>query len=502
MITIYARLVRHPNAFCFMLGLLLATTFAPLFLWPAILALAIFAHLLRITATSWNALIRGFLFGLGFFVGGLYWIAIGVSVYINEFWWAIPLALFGIPALLALFIAIAALLSWKFRNSSDYAFYFSVIWVFVEWVRSWIFTGFPWNLMGYSLAFSNEFLQMVSIFGPYGLSFFVVYLATNLLDITGRTRNSCALFILLSLIIAISFGKVRLQDNPTHFSDVKLRIVQPSIPQTDKWDYGMFMQNLRQHTELSLIDTGFKPDLIIWPESAITTLHDSPFIKKALRASIPSYSNAVLITGGIGSNGKKDDDMEIYVSMYGINSNKNIVFEYHKSHLVPFGEYMPLRSVLPFKKLTHGFIDYSPGLSGQMYNVKNLKIYPLICYESIFPAEIDAYESDVIINITNDGWYGDSSGPYQHFHATRVRAIENGVPLIRSANNGISAIIDPLGRVISATSLNHVITLDGILPQKLQHKTMYKTFGDYVVLVLICLMYLKRKVLDKMFFVF
>ncbi len=196
-----------------------------------------------------------------------------------------------------------------------------------------------------------------------------------------------------------------------------------------------------------------------------------------------SNENQILITGSVSDNNKKEEEIEIYSSMVGLNKDSYhnfAVFEYHKSHLVPFGEYMPLRKIIPFKKITHGLVDYTPGKKESIYLQKfNLNILPLICYESIFPNEVIASNknADIIINITNDAWYGNSSGPYQHFQISKMRTIENGLPMIRASNNGISAFIDPLGRVLKQTKLNDITIIDSFIPKKLSKETCFFKYG-------------------------
>ena len=183
----------------------------------------------------------------------------------------------------------------------------------------------------------------------------------------------------------------------------------------------------------------------------------------------------------------------LYTSAYAINQSSNMLFNYNKAHLVPFGEYIPLRSYFPLlKKLTPGLLDYSAGKGGEVVTLPqfNLKIRPLICYEAIFPRESITKNVDVIINLTNDSWYGASTGPYQHFHMARMRAVENGLPFVRVAGSGISAIIDPLGRIIAETPLLQATILDGILPVKLSKPTIYVVIQELGLVILTAILYL------------
>ena len=267
--------------------------------------------------------------------------------------------------------------------------------------------------------------------------------------------------------------------------------MQPSIPQTAKWNPEEFWRNLDLHVDLSK-KPGY-PDLIIWSEAALTVPYN---IEPVLQTILSVFSNArqVLLTGGVSNNNKIGDSLELYSSLIGINKSAIKIVEYRKSHLVPFGEYMPLKDFLPLKKITYGLTDYTEGKRESIL-IPNFKlvIWPLICYESIFPYEVKVSNKnvDVIINITNDAWYGNSSGPYQHFEISRMRAVENGLPLLRTGNNGISAFIDPVGRVLLKTKLNDITLLDNFIPEKLLNETLFSQYklwillaGVYCVLIL------------------
>ena len=172
-------------------------------------------------------------------------------------------------------------------------------------------------------------------------------------------------------------------------------------------------------------------------------------------------------------------------------------FDYHKTHLVPFGEYIPFSKYLPLQKITHGMVDYTPGKREVLYlESLNLYIQPLVCYESIFSEEVRISNSvaDLMVNITNDAWYGKSSGPYQHFEISRMRAIENGLPMIRAGNNGISAIIDPVGRVLKKLDLDQISVIDGLIPLKLLLPTIYSEYGAIALFILVVTILMLLKV--------
>ncbi|MGI4752649.1 MAG: apolipoprotein N-acyltransferase [Janthinobacterium lividum] len=489
-----------PKISCLLLGLLSGLVFAPTFLLPALLTLSYLCYLVQKSKDWQEAAKLGYIFGFGHFLSGIYWISIGVSVYISDFWWAIPFALFGLPIILAFFVSASCVFSFFVRNNKYYHFIFCLYWVLFEWVRSWIFTGLPWNLIGYAFSFSDILIQSLNIIGIYGLSFIVIYISTSFYPFFTKQFDQLKVLLLTSsitLAVIITYGSLRLHNYPTNFTDIKVRLVQPSIPQTEKWSEEEFWHNLMLHINLS--ENSQPIDLVIWSEAALVVPYDIPVVKSELLGLLNSV-DATLITGGISDNKKRGEDFELYTAMYALEKNGNKLFEYHKSHLVPFGEYMPFKKILPFKKLTHGFIDYTEGNGGLVHLDKyNLKIKPLICYESIFPdfVRTNNETADVIINVTNDAWYGKSSGPYQHFHISKSRAVENGLPMVRVANNGISAITDPLGRVVKKLDLNETNYIDGLIPKKLDSPTIFSKFGNITILLIVFFIFLVNYLLDK-----
>ncbi len=469
-------------------GMISGLVFAPTFFIPGLFSLSLLCYQVQI-ANSWKeATILGFIFGFGHFLVSMYWISLGVAVYINEFWWAIPLALFGLPIILSCFITVTCSLGFLAKNHHLYQFIFCLYWVFFEWIRSWIFTGLPWNLLGYAFSFSDVLIQCTSITGIYGLSFIVIYVSTSFWVIFTRQYSLLKILLTNSLLIislVTYYGLLKLHNNPTTFSNIKVRLIQPSIPQITKWDAEKFWKNLDLHIALS--EKPYDIDLIIWSEAAMVAPYDYPPIKRKILKML-NTKKAILITGGITTNDKNNNDFEIYTSLYALTKEWNKLFEYHKSHLVPFGEYMPLKWILPLKKFTPGLLDYTKG-DRQLVSIDkpNIIIKPLICYESIFPNFVRTSNklSDVIINVTNDAWYGNSSGPYQHLQISRMRSVENGLPMLRTSNNGISAVIDPLGRIIQRRNINEIDYIDSLLPHKLKFETLYSQFGDICVLLAI-----------------
>ncbi|GAB4162292.1 MAG: hypothetical protein Tsb006_0330 [Rickettsiaceae bacterium] len=347
-------------------------------------------------------------------------------------------------------------------------------------------------MLGYALSISDVLIQTASIFGILGISFIAVFIGSIFYSKASLLSRLLVAGIILSATII--YGVTRLEHHPTEYSKIKVRIVQPSIKQLAKWNPESFWQNMTRHIAMSQREGD--PDIIVWSEAALTV----PFYYKAVHKSLLSVftrEGQVLLTGGINDNNLQGDDYELYSSLIALNSSGELLFDYHKSHLVPFGEYMPLKKYLPIKKLTPGLIDYTPGNREVVYLPDlNLKIHALVCYESIFFSEVKALNTDMdlIVNIINDAWYGNSSGPHQHFQISRLRSVENGLPMIRAGNNGISAIIDPLGRVLKKLDLNAVDIIDGYLPYKLSSPTLFSKYGNLGVLFFVGLVLILQRI--------
>ncbi|MBN8523162.1 MAG: apolipoprotein N-acyltransferase [Rickettsiales bacterium] len=471
-------------------GIICGLCFAPVFFLPGIFCISLLTAQIKISQTRFEAIKFAYIFGFGFYLSTLYWISFALSVYIDQFWWVIPFALFGLPAFMAIFTSIIALICWQLRDTKTYHFFFCCIWVFIEWVISWIFTGLPWALIGY--AFSNWLIliQFASIFGVFGLSFVVVYIASSPYNFLFTKPNiekmgfyPRIITSVIVLVFIVIYGYLRLETNPTEYTNISARLVQPSIPQTAKWEAEEFWRNLDMHVELSKKEGN--PNLIIWSEAALTVPYH---LKPVMQAILSVFANdeQILLTGGVSDNNKVDKDLELYSSLIGIDKYSTKIFEYHKAHLVPFGEYIPFKNILPLKKITPGLMDYTQGRRKSVIIKKfDLAIWPLICYEAIFPQEVRVSNRivDLLINVTNDTWYGNSSGPYQHLEISRMRAIENGLPMLRVANNGISAFIDPVGRILSKTELNQVTVLDNYVPKKLSEETFFSKYNPSILLI-------------------
>jgi apolipoprotein N-acyltransferase len=501
---------------CFVLGAIGALGFAPVFIIPAlIISLSGLWIILsnqsviaqdppasqkRVNDGFINVFWLGWWFGLGHFTGGLYWIANALTVDLAAFWWLIPFALFGIPSVLAIFIGLTCLLTalWPFNGISR-ALVFAGIWLIFEWLRGIVFTGFPWNLLGYAWAVSPEMLQSASLFGVYGLSLLTLLFSISLGYIVGEKPYYKIFPVLITLTMGglWLFGKDRIQSlgggKPHSFA---VRIVQPSIPQTLKWDAKEQEYNFNLLLTMTKQPSLFQLNAVIWPESAVSfVLEKETYRRELIGESLPK--GGLLFTGALRRSEGGPESRKIWNSLLVLNDQGDIISHYDKAHLVPFGEYIPFRSTLDsifgkgtIKKITVGAIDFSCGTGPETIDLKNgfPTFSALVCYEVIFPRSIvnpDGPRPDWLINITNDAWFGNLSGPYQHLEMARFRAVEEGLPLVRAANNGISVVIDALGRTQGKIELNQRAVLDLWLPVRTTQAPLYARYGDWITLWLI-----------------
>lgn len=430
----------------------------------------------------------GWCFGFGFFLHGLYWISYALLVDSNLFGWLVPFAITLIPAALALYIAIAVTIIHPARKDPlRLILCFTASWVLIEILRTSLFTGFPWLALGYSLGNWLTMIQSASIFGVFGLSVLVLLVSTSPFLILTRIKKRMLwpyLFVCTLLSISnFTYGTWKLDNNKTEFTSQKIRIVQPNIKQDLKWDRNHRYTNLQKLLRLSKSQENLT--YIIWPESALTYSIEDPQVKTLLTPILPE--NGFLLTGAINY---KPDLNKLYVSLLAINKDGQLKASYNKKHLVPFGEYIPFKNLIPgLQKLTYGLMDYSKGEPEE--NIISLtetpSFRPLICYETFFPTEIleTNQKPDFLLNIINDAWYRDSSGPFQHLEMAKFRAIENGLPMIRAANTGVSAIIDAYGRTIKTLPLNDTGYLENNLPKKNLDLTRYREYGNDITMFLL-----------------
>lgn len=476
----------------FVAGALCVLAMPPYGWWIMLgLGLPVLLALLITTRNLKTAFAEAWLFAFGYFGFGLSWVANALLVEGNPYVWVYPLALAGLPALLAMFYGVLGVAIKYFTPGKN-----AVAWCafigglsFTEWLRGHLFTGFPWNLYGYAWNSSLAVAQSVSLFGSYGLTALTILLASLpalwwLKISSPKSRLLITSTTLGLFLVLFMWGHARLASHPLEFrNDVTLKIVQPNIPQADKWNYDKAAENFRKLMDLTQPDetTVNTPTIIIWPETAVVERAiNHPDTLQFMRNTLQRYPRAAyLSTGILRSDSATDYTTRYYNSLVTYDRNMNVITVYDKSHLVPFGEYMPYRQYIPLTALS-GFDGFQAGAGPETQSVdKLLNISPQICYEVIFPGvriNGNSAPSDLIINVTNDGWYGDSAGPRQHLAMGRFRAIEEAVPLARSANTGISGLFDAYGRLVSSAPLNEAHTLNMALPKR--GSSLYPIFGD------------------------
>lgn len=441
--------------------------------------------------------LAGWFFGFGYFLAGLYWIGHAFLVDAKTFGWLLPIAVTALPAGLAIFTAAGfglARLLWQRGPIRILAL--AVALTFVEWLRGHVLSGFPWNSYGYALTGSLVLAQTLSVTGLWGLTALSIAifaspatLADEAID-TKRRWLPLALSV-ATLVVMAGYGAIRLARTPTEFvKDVRLRIMQPNLPQDEKFNYGA-RQKIMSHY-LSLSDRATTPQTsglrdvthLIWPESAF------PFFLTRDGDALAQIANllpegTILLTGAAryAESPPGERRPRAYNSIYAIDHDGTVLSVYDKVHLVPFGEYLPFQSALErlgFLQLTKVQGGFMAGDRHRTYDLRGApRFLPLICYEIVFPGAIVPSEDRPgwLLNVTNDAWFGISPGPYQHFQQARARAIEEGLPLVRAANNGISAVVDPLGRVVHQLPLGVEGVLDSPLPRPLA-PTIYARLGD------------------------
>ena len=437
----------------------------------------------------------GWWFGVGHSASAYYWIANSLLVDVAQHGWLYPPAIAAIAGGFALFPALVAGIAWSWRPGLPRIVAFGTAWLGVEWLRSWIFTGFPWNLMGTALDLDVRLLQPAAYVGVFGLSAIVMVIclvpAIAGYGEPGRGLRRMAVACLAAVTIVVlvgGFGVWRI-DHTQALSDMPspmIRLVQPNIAQDLKWRRDLQLSQIATHIRESRLQNGREPRLVVWPETAIPYrfLRD-PDIRRELTAAVPT--GGLLIAGAVTGERLPDGQASFFNSMVALDGAGDIVAIYDKQHLVPFGEYVPLRGVLPIDKLTQGSTDFSAGPGPMTMTLADLPPFsPLICYEVIFPAEVVDPEQRPawILNITNDGWFGISSGPYQHLASARLRAVEQGLPLLRAANTGLSAVVDAKGHFVARLGLDKQGVVDAALPPPLS-PTIYSLWGNWTLLLIV-----------------
>ncbi len=522
--------------FTALLGVLSVLAFAPFGLWPVLFLT--FGPLLwlldgchrdhaalraRLTCAS----LTGFWFGFGYFLAGLYWVA---EAFLVEPWrhgWLIPFVMTALPAGMALFFAAAAALAMiLWRRGMARAFALAIAFGLAEYARGHVLTGLPWNLVGYAILGPDAMMQLASLFGVYAASLLAALLFVSPAAIAaprgsglGGGKGAAALAVSLLLLLGVGslWGAQRLAHAGTGGTGIKIRIVQADIDQAEKWRPENSAEIFNDY--LALTKSGANGldgiSLVVWPETAVPfLLADSPEALALLADTLPEGTS--LLVGSARLVEERDragvpTATRIYNSLLVVDDKGQVLGGYDKIHLVPFGEYLPFQDFMErmgFMQLTGVRGGFSAGTGPRRLAVPGAPLaIPLICYEIIFPdevADISATQKSMrsenkvaniserpgwMINVTNDAWFGSSAGPYQHFQQARVRAVEQGLPLVRAANTGISAMIDPYGRIVAEIGLGEKGAIDAELP-KAGPETAFVRFGSVLEISALLLVFL------------
>ena len=484
------------------LGLAAPLAFAPFHLLPLLfLSFGGLFLLLERTASVRSAFLVGWLFGLGSFVAGLGWITEAFAVDADRFG-ALPVpALIALASGLGVFpamaLAAARALSGQ-ANGARLLIAYLVCWACGEWLRGTVLTGFPWNLAGHAWGFADAPLQLAAVLGIYGLGLVTVAICA-LPALALATRRWWPLGASLAgLVLLWIYGVARLAvPLPPDLDGVRLRLVQTDVAQSLKWEPTERARNFAELIALSTAPGAWPagPTHLIWPETAVPFLvAEEPAVRAAIADVVPS--GGAVITGAVRRAPNFDERPSMRNSLLVIDGAGEILGGFDKVRLVPFGEFIPLREWLPgVPKLTDGAVDFSPGPTPTALPVPGLPaVWPLICYEAIFPARLPGVgpAAGWILTVTNDAWFGRSRGPHQHALAARVRAVELGLPMLRAANGGISFVTDAYGRERARLPLGTSGALDTALPAALPGGTPYGRVGDLpflgaIIIILIVL---------------
>ncbi|MEZ5931446.1 MAG: apolipoprotein N-acyltransferase [Alphaproteobacteria bacterium] len=488
-----------------------ALALPPLHLLPGLLGFALWLLLLNRVRHRREAFLTGWWFGLGYFVVGLYWIAIAFFTDAEKFGALALPAVLLLCAVMAVFPAIAALAFHLLRprHPLAQALALAVAWILGEWLRAQFLWGFPWNLIGYVWIAVLPIGQMAAYVGVYGLGL-VAVLAGSLwitaLALDGRARWSGPGFAVAMLAVLFAAGSLRLSGGLSgEQAGVRLRLVQANIDQFHKWDPALRADSFRRHLDLSARPPAAgaaAPSVIVWPETASAYVLDEDAVAREVIAEVTPKGGHVIT--GFNRFDLDGEPKRAWNSLAALDDRGEIEAVYDKHRLVPFGEFLPWRSVLSrigLKKITEGSIDFQPGEGPLTLAVDDLPAFsPLICYEAIFTAEVTPDDSrpDWLLNITNDAWFGHSSGPYQHLAMARMRAIEEGLPLVRSANTGISAVVDPFGRLLASLDLGEAGVLDSALPKPLAEPPLYARHPLLAILSTVAILLMTIFMIEKL----
>ena len=443
----------------------------------------------------------GWLFGLGYFTSNLYWISISLT-YDESFKFLIPLTIVLVPAFLALFYGLASFLFLILKPKKNLSsfFLFSLIFGIIEFIRGTIMTGFPWNLIAYSFSNHIEILSITSIIGTYSFNLFCISLfaSTSFLILRDSKKEIivCILFFIMTLFFYF-FGSQRLEKfNNIEVNNLnyKIRVISANVSIDRFYKDTDPVSVIKDLIKISSPQNNEKT-IFIWPEGILPDISKDQ-LKEYKFLFKNEFNENHLLAIGINEIKKEGQIMNYFNSFTIYDHNLEILNSYNKVNLVPFGEFLPFEKLLSLtglKTITNNYQSYSRGEKRDVIEVNEInfsvKLLPLICYEIIYTGNIfNDSDFDFIVNISEDGWFGQSIGPHQHFVHSIYRAIESGKYVLRSANNGITAIVNPLGVIEEQVDLNESGFVDLFKTKKIK-PTIFSKYGNKIFLIII-LMYI------------
>lgn len=485
-------------------GAVAALSAAPLFFVPALfLAMPFLVWCLdgAERMRGWRRLLSpafgiGFAFGLGYFAVTLHWLGAAFLQEGGIFLLLLPFAILSLAAILALFWGLATALAHLFWSGGAWrVVLLAGALALAEYARGHLFSGFPFNLLGHALTANDEMAQLASVIGVYGLTFLAALAATTIAliwpaDERGLVRRLVPFFLAMGLIAGqIGFGSWRLGNTEvTQRSDMKVRLLQPMILDHADWTAADPVNVMDRLVSLSESGTGLAGiTQLVWPESVFPFfIEDYPEALARIARMLPP--GTTLLTGAprapLADELAQDAANPGYNSILAINEAGEIVGSYDKSHLVPFGEYLPFSGFwqqFGIRQFVPGTLGWAAGSGRRLMEVPGVPAFlALVCYEAVFPNAIgDPARADFILNITNDAWFDGSIGPAQHAHMARLRSVETGLPMLRASNSGTTIVTDPLGRIVARLDEQQVAALDVVPHDKLTGGTLYNLLGDW-----------------------
>jgi apolipoprotein N-acyltransferase len=471
-------------------GAVSAVGFAPLNLWPvAFLALAFLMERVFRAARLRDAWLGGWTFGVGHFVVGMNWIATAFTFQANMPLWYGWASVVLLSLYLALFPALAGMLAWRLsrQHEGGFVLVFAATWMLGEWLRAGLFTGLAWNPLGALWLPLPWVAQGASWIGTYGLSGLAVLVAGLFwLGVRRRWRTTVGLTLGLTAVLLLLGRSMNVTQEPPGAGAIPVRIVQPNISQDEKYDKAQVERHERIYMSLSGKPAS-APRVLFWPEDAtLRFLELEPKARADLAALLGPHD--LLITGGESVTRATQGSHDVYRnSVFALDSSGALLWRYDKAHLVPFGEYLPARRILErlgLSRLVPGEEDFTPGPGPRTFPLPGFRsagapatVAVQICYEIVFSGRVvdEARRPSFLFNPSNDAWFG-AWGPPQHLAQAQLRAIEEGLPVIRATPNGISALISATGRLVSTVSLHRAGVIDGFIPER-RPPTLFSKLG-------------------------